>query len=172
MICYTGFMSLKKLDAETLRAHKGISFVGVTTTFFCYDGQGRLFMGKRSQNARDERGAWEIGGGGLKHGVTPYENIKREIKEEYGGDALQVDFLGYRNVLRKLDDGTLTHWIVLDFAVKVDPKQMKNNEPDNIDEVGWFTKDNLPKPLHSQQEPYFAQYAEKLEPYLNTDKNI
>ena len=163
-------MSFKKLTTEELRAHKGISFVGVTTCFFCYDGQGRFFMGKRSQKARDEQGKWEIGGGGLKHGVTPYENIKREVKEEFGGDVQKVDFLGYRNVMREWEDGTKTHWVALDFAVKVDPAQMKNNEPDQFDAVGWFTLDTLPEPLHSQQEPYFAQYAEKLKPYLRPAK--
>lgn len=43
---------------------------------------------------------------------------------------------------------------------------MKNNEPEQFDDVGWFTLESLPQPLHSQQEAFLAQYAEKLKPYL------
>jgi hypothetical protein len=33
-----------KLPPETLRKHKGISFVGITTCFICHDGNGNIFM--------------------------------------------------------------------------------------------------------------------------------
>jgi 8-oxo-dGTP diphosphatase len=35
-------------------------------------------------------------------------------------------------------------------AVQVDPEKIKIGEPHKIDELGWFTSDNLPTPLHSQ----------------------
>jgi hypothetical protein len=47
-------------------------------------------------------------------------------------------------------DGSPTHWIALIHFVKVDPTTVKIGEPDKIAEIGWFTKDTLPKPLHSQ----------------------
>lgn len=153
---------MKKLSSEILRQHKGVSFVGVTTTFFCYDSSGEFFLAKRSQNARDEKNRWEVGAGGLKWGVDPLENVRREIKEEYGAKAKKIEFLGYRNMLRKLEDGTPTHWIGLDFAVLVDRKQMKNNEPDMFNEVGWFTLENLPTPMHSQTPGYLKKYKNQL----------
>ena len=149
---------IEKLSPETLRKHKGISFVGVTTCFFCYDNKGKFFMAKRSNKSRDELGRWEIGGGGLKAGVTAEENIRREVKEEYGAIAKKIDFWGYRDILRKLEDGTPTHWIALDFAVLVDGTEMRNNEPDMFDEIGWFTLDALPSPLHSQGPVFFKKY--------------
>ena len=42
---------------------KGIDFIGITTVFFCHDGKGKFLMAKRSKNARDEHGRWDIGGG-------------------------------------------------------------------------------------------------------------
>ena len=41
------------------------------------------------------------------------------------------------------------HWVAIPFFVKVDPRVVKNNEPHKIEEIGWFTIDNLPEPLHS-----------------------
>jgi hypothetical protein len=35
------------------------------------------------------------------------------------------------------------------YAAQIDPKQAKNNEPYKIDDIGWFTLDDLPEPLHS-----------------------
>lgn len=103
-----------------------------------------------------------MGGGGLKWGSTAEENVRREVQEEYGAKALEVEFLGYRDVFRKLTDGTPTHWLGIDFTVKVDRQEVKINEPDMIDDSGWFTFDNLPSPLHSQQIPAFKKYSQQL----------
>jgi ADP-ribose pyrophosphatase YjhB (NUDIX family) len=153
---------MDKLSKEVLRQHKGKSFVGVTTCFFCHDGKGSFFMAKRSQNNRDEQGTWEIGGGGLKWGQKAMDNAIREAKEEYNATPKQTELLGYRDVLRTQPDGTKTHWLALDFALLVDPKELRNNEPKTFDSVGWFSLDNLPSPLHSQQEPFFRQYKGQL----------
>ena len=160
-------MSIEKLPPEILRLHKGVSFVGITTCFFCHDGRGNFFMAKRSQKSRDEQGTWEIGGGGLKWGETAEENMLREVKEEYNADAIEHFFLGYRDIFRSLADGTKTHWLGMDFAVLVDPKQIKIMETDMFDDSGWFTMNTLPSPLHSQQLVFFEQYKDKLKPLLN-----
>ncbi len=161
-------MGVKKLTADVLRKHKGISFVGVSTCFFCYDGSGQFFMAKRSQNARDEQGTWEVGGGGLKWGQTAEDNVRREVQEEYGASPLTVAFMGYRDIFRVLVDGTPNHWLGLDFAVLVKREEMKNNEPDMFDDIGWFTLDSLPSPLHSQTLPFFEKYTDLIKPFLMT----
>jgi 8-oxo-dGTP diphosphatase len=156
-----------KLPPEVVRQHKGVSFVGITTWFLCHDGSGEFVLAKRGKNARDEHGRWEIGGGGLKVGATAEENVRREVKEEYGADATSINFLGYRDLFRKLDDGTPTHWLALDFSVRVDRTQIKNNEPETFDEVGWFTLENLPAPLHSQWPIYFKKYEKTIRQILD-----
>ncbi|MGI9027696.1 MAG: NUDIX domain-containing protein [Candidatus Saccharimonadales bacterium] len=157
---------MQTLSEEILRLHKGVSFVGVTTCFFTYDAEGRFFMGKRSQNTRDEQGRWEIGGGGLKFGQTAEANMLRELKEEYNATAIKSELLGYRDVFRELPDGTKTHWVGLDFAVLVDPAEVKINETEMCDDSGWFTRDTLPSPLHSQQAPFFEKYKAQLDQTL------
>ena len=155
-------MTFKKLSPEEIRKHKGVSFTGVTTVFFCYNDDGQLFLARRSKNARDEHGRWDPGAGGLKHGQSLEENVKRELLEEYGAKALKLDFIGYRDVFRELDDGTPTHWLAMDFAIKVDPSEVRINEPDMIDEVGWFSLDALPEPLHSQFNTFLELHGDKL----------
>lgn len=153
---------IDKLPSDILRQHKGVSFVGVSTCFYVYDRTGRHFMAKRSSKARDEQGSWEIGGGGLKWGLDAEENLRREVKEEYNATPERITFLGYRDVHRRLKDGTPTHWLALDFAVLVDPEDVKINEPEMFDDSGWYTLDNLPDPLHSQQLTFFRQYRSKI----------
>lgn len=141
---------MNALPEDILRTHKGVSFVGVTTCFVCHDGSGNIFMAKRSQEARDEKGCWDIGGGGLDWGLTAEQNVIKEVQEEYAAIPKAVEFMGYRDVFRNLPDGTETHWLALDFAVLIDPKTAKINEPTKFDDAGWFTLDSLPSPLHSQ----------------------
>ncbi len=129
---------------------RGIDFIGVTCVFVCHDGKGHVLLHKRSLHCRDERGNWDCGGGAHEFGNIFIDTIKREVKEEYGSDAKNVQFVKVYDAHRALDDGTPTHWVAVVFAVEVDPKQVINNEPYKIDEIGWFSLNKLPKPLHSQ----------------------
>lgn len=146
---------MRKLSSGTLRRHKGVSFVGVTTPFVCYDEKGRVFMAKRSKNARDEQGCWDFGSGGLKVGQPIEDNMRRELLEEYGVKPLKVTFIGHFDLFRTLPDGTPTHWVGIAHAVLVDPRKVKIMEPDMFDDSGWFTLDTLPSPLHSGIEPIY-----------------
>lgn len=152
---------MKKLSSEILRRHKGISFVGVTTSFICHDGKGHIFMAKRGGKCRDEIGHWDNGGGGLKWGQTAEANAIREIEEEYSVRPQKINFLGYRDVFRTQND-TQTHWLSLDFLVKVDRNKAKINEPDFFDDSGWFSLDKLPSPLHSQLPTLLKKYQNEL----------
>lgn len=159
-------MSKIKLSPELLREHKGVSFVGVGTVFFCHDGKGKFLMSKRSQQCRDEQGRWEVADGGLKWGVTAEENIRREVKEEFGAKVLNIHFMGYRDVFRKLEDGTPTHWLMLDYGILVDPSEVTLNEPEMADELGWFTLDNQPTPVHSQHKTFMNKYHDQISSIL------
>jgi 8-oxo-dGTP diphosphatase len=139
---------------------RGVDFVGVTCSFVCHDGKGRFLLHKRSKNCRDEQGRWDNGGGAHEFGHTIEETVKREIKEEYGADAFNLQFIKVYDAHRNLGDGTPTHWVAIVFAAQVDPKQVKNNEPYKIDEIGWFTLDSLPSPLHSQSKHTFRSVKE------------
>jgi 8-oxo-dGTP diphosphatase len=131
-------------------AVRGIDFIGVTCAFICYDDRGRILMGKRSQNCRDEQGKWDFGGGAHEFGATLEQTIRREIKEEYGTTPNSLSFVKVYDAHRALADGRLTHWVCVLYTAEVDAKRVRNNEPYKIDEIGWFDIDKLPEELHSQ----------------------
>ncbi|HEY4518103.1 MAG TPA: NUDIX domain-containing protein [Candidatus Paceibacterota bacterium] len=140
---------------------KGVDYPGVTIVFFCHDGKGNYLLSRRGAKARDEQGRWDVGGGGLEFGEKVEECLSKEIEEEYCADILKFEFLGYRDMHRE-HAGVKTHWLGLDFRVQLDPKQVKMGEPHKFDELGWFTIDSLPNPLHSQLGGALAKYKEKL----------
>jgi ADP-ribose pyrophosphatase YjhB (NUDIX family) len=149
------------MDKEEYDKKKGVEFTGVTIVFICHDGNGKILMAKRSKNCRDEQGNWDIGAGSLEFGHKIEDTLKREIKEEYCTDVLGHEFLGFRDVHRN-NNGINTHWISLDFKVHVDRKQTKIGEPEKIDEIGWFQKDQFPTPLHSQLPKFLEKYKDKV----------
>ena len=146
-------MTFKKLDQQTLRAHKGKSFVGVSTAVAIMNKNGELFMAQRSKNTRDEHGRWDICGGGLKWGSKIEENIRREMAEEFAVDSSEpLHFFGFREAFRNDPAGDPTHWVCFDYLIVLLDEEAKNvhiNEPENFDDCGWFSLDALPQPLHS-----------------------
>jgi len=140
---------------------KGVDCIGVSVVYFCHDGKGNVLFGKRGQNARDEQGRWDIGGGGVEFGDNVVDTLKKEIKEEYCTDVLEYEFLGYRDVHRE-NNGKKTHWITLDFKALVDKEKAKNGEPHKFDAVEWFTLNNIPDPIHSQLSIFLEKYKDKL----------
>lgn len=145
---------------------KGVDFTGICVIFFCHDGNGRFVMGKRSNKTRDEHGRWDVGGGGLKFRETIEDALRRELKEEYGADVLDYEFLGYREAFRE-HEGNPTHWLAMDFKVLVDPAAVKIMEPDMFEEIGWFTESTMPEHVHSQLPLALARYEGRL---FQTDK--
>lgn len=140
---------------------KGEDFTGVTIVYFCHDGKGNVLMGKRSSNARDEHGRWDIGGGGLEFGETIESTLKKEIAEEYCTDVLDYEFLGYRDVHRDRE-GKKTHWVALDFKVLINRGKARIGEPHKFNALEWFPVNALPTPVHSQFPTFLSQYRSRL----------
>ena len=143
---------------------KGIDYIGVTIVYFCHDGVEKFVMAKRSKNARDEQSTWDIGGGGLEFGESVEDGLRREIGEEYCTEVLGHEFLGYRDVHRE-KDGVPTHWIALDFKVRIDPAKVAIGEPHKFDDVGFFTLDTIPENIHSQLPEFFRLYGDALKKF-------
>lgn len=122
---------------------------GITCVFFCHDGEGNFVMHKRSQNCRDEKGRWDVGGGAVRFREHHEDTVRREIMEEYGATPLNMRFIDIQTLLRE-EDGRLTHWVALIYIVRVNRNEVKINDPEKMDEIGWFRKDSWPAPLHSQ----------------------
>ncbi len=143
---------------------KGINYIGVSVVYFCHDGRGNVVMGKRSQNARDEKGKWDIGGGALELNESVDQALKKEIQEEYNCKVISYEFLGFREVHRIFDENK-THWIGLDFKVLVDVSDLKTNEPEKFDDVKLFPISEMiidSDLVHSQLPEFLRKYKDKL----------
>jgi 8-oxo-dGTP diphosphatase len=133
----------------------------VSCVFVCHDATGRILLARRSAGARDEPGTWDTGAGALEHGESFEQAVSREVREEYAADALAIETVGVRNVLR----GTpVSHWVAVVFAVEVDPAQVAIGEPHKFDALDWFPRDRLPHPQHSQLAATLALFDAP--PYL------
>jgi ADP-ribose pyrophosphatase YjhB (NUDIX family) len=140
---------------------KGVDFTGVTIVFLCHDGEGNILLCKRGQKCRDEHGRWDCGGGALEFGSTVEDTLRKEIQEEFCTGILDYEFLGFRDVHRG-DKSSKSHWIALDFKVRIDRAKAKNGEPHKFDEIGWFPLESFPEPLHSQFPIFLEQYRGRL----------
>lgn len=140
---------------------KGEDYTGITVVYAVHDGKGNYLLNKRSANCRDEHGTWDPGGGGVDFGDTIDGTLRKELKEEYLAEPLEIEFLGFRDVHRT-HKGNPTHWVALDFKVLVDPAKVGNGEPHKFDEIAWFKLDELPSPLHSQYPFFLEKYRGRL----------
>ena len=141
---------------------KGIDYTGINVTFCCHDGEENFLFAKRSDQCRDEQGTWDCGGGSVDFGDSIEGTLVKEIMEEYCTDVISYDYLGFRDVFRTLPNGTKTHWLAIDFKVRVDRSRVRNGEPHKATEIGWFTLDNLPRPNHSQWPNFLRLYESRL----------
>lgn len=89
------------------------------------------------------------------------DGMKREVKEGYGVDALEIKFLGVDEIFRKHNERD-THWICIQYKVRVDRSKVINAEPDKHEELTWVRLDSLPTPLHSRIMPSLEKYKDRL----------
>jgi len=135
----------------------GFDFIGITTPFYCHDGNGNILMHKRTKECRDEHGRWDTGSGKLEFNLSLEENVLQEVLEEYGCKGVIEGQLPAHDIFRE-QEGVKTHWLAVPFFIKINPSEVKNGEPHKIEEITWFPIDKLPKPLHTGFEYTFNRY--------------
>lgn len=140
---------------------KGEDCIGITVSFLCHDGKGNVLLNRRGENARDEHGRWDCGGGGVEFGDTVENTLRKEISEEYCTDVLEAHHLGFRDVFRTHHDKK-THWLSLDYLVLINSEKWGNGEPHKLEEVKWFPFYALPEPMHSQWPMFLEKYRDTI----------
>jgi 8-oxo-dGTP diphosphatase len=139
---------------------KGKDYIGVGVGAFIFNGKGEVLFMKRGQASRNERGHWDIPGGGVRLNETREQAVIREVKEEFGLDVEVVQELHTIDHMIP-DDGQ--HWVTTPFVVRVvgdqEPAIM---EPAKCEEITWFHPDNLPSPLATSTIPSLAAYQRSL----------
>ncbi|MEK7592727.1 MAG: NUDIX domain-containing protein [Patescibacteria group bacterium] len=134
----------------------GIDYIGVAVGVFIINDEGKVFLTKRSKNATNERGTWEIPGGKVDFGETLQDAAKREAKEEYNIDIEIIKQFPAQNHLIPEEK---QHWVPTSFLCKIiGDKEPRIMESDKCDEIGWFSFDALPCPLSIITKIDIAQY--------------
>ena|GEM_PF-188144 len=155
---------IKSQNKAVEKARAGINCLGVSICCVCHDGQGNILLNKRTKKCRDEWDCWDNWGGQIEFGETFEEAIKRELMEEANIKPLKMEKGGSLTVLRKIR-GVDTHWVAIIYAVKVEKKEYRSNEPEKLQTPTWFSLDNLPSPRHSHFAKDVMAVKERLEQY-------
>lgn len=94
---------------------------------------------------RNRRGFWSTPGGHLDFGESPDVCAAREAFEETGITVSDVQFVAITNdVLTDIGKHYLTVWMRGD----ADGVDAQIGDSAEITELGWFSADQLPSPLH------------------------
>jgi len=102
------------------------------------DGKTLLAKRKGSHNS----GMWGSMGGHVDFGESPIDAVKREAMEELGIEIGNIEFAMCMNMIK---DGK--HYLDVSFTAKIVAGKPQICEPDKIEEIGWFSLDQLPSPL-------------------------
>ena len=140
---------------------KGIDFVWVFVTGICHDGNGKILYRRRGPGARDEIGKWDPGvGGGLDHGETIEECLKREMQEEIGTEPIEYEFLGHMEKFRTLD-GVATHWLGFYYKCLINPTLVLEMPNEETDQMTWASFDHHQSPMMTGFSDTYAKFKDK-----------
>jgi 8-oxo-dGTP diphosphatase len=137
----------------------GVDYIGVAAGAMIFNADGELFLAKRSQSVKNERGHWETPGGSVEFGETLENAAKREILEEYG---VEIEILDTFPAADHLIPNEAQHWVAVTFVAKLRPgMKPRIMEPTKCDAIGWFALDSLPSPLSIITDLDLAKYRER-----------
>ena len=114
------------------------------------DEQGRYLL------VKDISGKWELPGGGLDHGETVEQGLRREIKEEMG---LEIRCFSARPVyFLTVLDVEKNEWIC-NILYKTELESLDYTATDECLEMRFFNKEQaLQEPLFENVEKFFELY--------------
>ena len=138
----------------------GKDYIGVGVGAMVFNDNGELFLAKRGEKAKNERGTWEIPGGSVEFGEKMKVAIEREFLEEYGmvikaGKILAVD----DHILP--DEGQ--HWVSATYIAEHVSGTPEIKEIGKCSAIGWFKLDNLPQPLSLITQYNIRDYLQQKE---------
>lgn len=125
----------------------------VSALIFSKDG--KLLMGMKDPSKGGVyTDCWHIPGGGINDGETFEDTLKREVQEEVGIDItpykkIQIPLKGYGTAEKTLENGerVLCNMEFNRFRVDITDKnadEINLNLDDDLAEVRWFSRDELP----------------------------
>lgn len=124
------------MSQENITMKIGVDYIGVSAGAVIFNEKGKIFMAKRSAQARDDQGKWEFPGGVVELFETREAAAKRNILEKYG---IHIEVKKILEVYDVVDKAHNDHWVSTTYLcrwLKGEPKIMY---PDKCTDIGWFT---------------------------------
>jgi 8-oxo-dGTP diphosphatase len=87
------------------------------------------------------RGRWFLPGGGVQHGESPSDSLRREIAEESGLTVVPGALLDVLSDVRTIPDGTSLHTVRLIYEVESWHGSLRPEVDGTTDAVAWFSLD-------------------------------
>jgi 8-oxo-dGTP diphosphatase len=115
----------------------------------------RILLGKRKGSHGE--GTWCLPGGHLEFNEKLKDAVKREVREETNFNIEVKDLISVSN-----DIMYEKHYITLGFKGEILKGELKLMEPHKCERWGWFSLDNLPKPLFIASERVINNYKDKI----------
>lgn len=117
---------------------------------------GKILLGKRKGIAG--AGYWGLPGGRLDMGERVLGAAGRELEEETGLVALELEFLNVVHQLREEE-----HWIQFGFLVGRYSGTLTNKEPEVCEGWEWFEFNALPESIFPAHRQHIDAYLSKAE---------
>jgi mutator protein MutT len=140
------------------KLQRGIDYIGVGVGALIVDEQGRLFLSRRGQKAKNERGLWEFPGGSVEFGEHLANALQREMREEYGIEIVVGELL---DVVDHILPAEGQHWISPTYICQVLSGEPRILEPEKCAEIGWFELPQVPQALTMITRINLEHYLQK-----------
>jgi len=138
---------------------RGIDYIGVGIGALIQDAQGRIFLSQRGPMAKNERGLWEIPGGGVEFGETLVAALRREMNEEYG---IEIEVGRLLDVADHILPEEGQHWVSPTFICRILSGEPRILEPGKCSAIGWFGLGEMPGGLTRITKHNLESYRELL----------
>jgi 8-oxo-dGTP diphosphatase len=108
----------------------------------CLHDDGRILLARASP-AITLQGRWFLPGGGVDHGESPTDSLRREMEEESGLIVTVGPLLQVLSDVRTIPDGTSLHTVRIIYRVASWSGTLRPEVGGTTDAVGWFTPEEV-----------------------------
>lgn len=107
-----------------------------------YDERGRVLLVRAAPHLT-VAGMWFLPGGGVEHGETPAESLRREVHEETGLLVGPVTLLGVLSDTWPVPGGALLHTVRLLYRLDEWSGALTHEASGSSDQAAWFSPADL-----------------------------
>jgi len=138
---------------------RGIDYIGVGVGAVILNPRNEVFLARRGEKAKNERGLWECPGGSVEFGETMAAALRREMREEYGIEIKVGELL---DVVDHILPEEGQHWVSPSFLCQIIAGEPQIMEPEKCSQIGWFSLNALPEHITLASKNSLATLKERV----------